>query len=64
MNNYPEGEKKEMVEIYMKKGFSEEKAKEAVEILASNKEFFVDHMMVDELGLMPPDPEDNPVKEG
>ena len=48
----------------MKRGFSEEDAKKAIDILASNQEFFIDHMMVQELGLMPPDPEDNPAKDG
>lgn len=64
LDNYPQGEMREMVEIYMARGFSEEDAQRAIEILASNREFFIDHMMVQELGLMPPDEDNNPAKDG
>ncbi|GAM16838.1 hypothetical protein SAMD00019534_000130, partial [Acytostelium subglobosum LB1] len=50
---YPEGEKKEMVEIYVSKGIPVEVATEVVDILAKNKKGFVDIMMVEELGIMP-----------
>jgi hypothetical protein len=41
-----------------------EDAAQVVDILAKNKQHFVDLMMVEELGLMPVDPDDNPLKEG
>ena len=53
-----EGEKQEMVEIYMERGLSEEDATTIINTMAKYKEFFVDHMMVMELGLMPVDAED------
>lgn len=64
MENYPEGEKNEMVEIYVKAGFTKEHAEQAINILSQNKGWFVDHMMVQELGIMPTDPDDNPMKNG
>ncbi len=65
--NYLEGEVAEMVEIYKDKGFSEEDAKQMLDILSRNKKAFVDTMMVEELGLLPPDPDESkwqPWKEG
>eukprot|EP01132_Coremiostelium_polycephalum_P007965 gene7965-9798_t len=50
---YIEGEKKEMVDLYMQKGIPENVATEVVEILAKNPKGFVDIMMVEELGIMP-----------
>ena len=47
-----------MVEIYMERGLSEEDATTIINTMAKYKEFFVDHMMVMELGLMPVDAED------
>ena len=64
LENYPEGEKEEMVEIYVKAGFSEQDARRVIDILATNKHWFIDHMMVHELGLMPPDPNDSPAMSG
>jgi hypothetical protein len=62
--NYIEGEQREMTEIYRGKGMSEEDASMVVSILSKNKEHFVDVMMVEELGLLPPDPDDNIFKTG
>lgn len=53
-----------MKEIYTDKGYSDEDAESLVNLLAKNKEFFVDHMMVHELGIMPPDKDDDPKKKG
>jgi len=50
--NYPEGEKKEMVEIYMEKGMDEKDAIAITEILSKNKKTWVDVMMVEELGII------------
>lgn len=67
MENYPEGEKQEMTEIYAQKGFSSEEASRIVHLMTKHKSYypyFVDHMMVHELGLqVPPTEEDNPLKE-
>jgi len=53
-----------MAEIYEGHGMSQEEALEVVKILSKNKEHFVDVMMVEELGLMPPDPEENVARIG
>jgi len=62
--NYPQGEIDEMIEIYQKKGLNLNEAKELVTILSHNKKNFIDTMMVEELGLIPPDPDDSPFKSG
>jgi len=64
LDNYPEGEKREMVELYEKRGMTAEDAEQVVEIMSKYKNFFLDVMMVEELGLMPPDDEDSPAKNG
>lgn len=64
MDNNPAGEVQEMVEIYKLNGYSEEDATAAINILVKNRKFFVDHMMVHELGLMPVDPEESPARDG
>lgn len=65
MDNYPEGEKREMEEIYVKRhGFSESDAKLLIGVMSSNTKFFVDHMCVEELGIIPPGEEDTAAKEG
>jgi DNA damage-binding protein 1 len=64
LTNFPEGEIKEMVEIYKSHNFSEEDARTIVETMAKNKEFFVDHMLVAELGLMPVEDNDDAWKKG
>ena len=60
LDNYPEGEKREMVELYMKRGMSKEDAETVVEVMSKYKNFFLDVMMLEELGLMPPDEDDSP----
>ena len=64
LENYPEGEKREMVELYMKRGMTEEDAVSVIDVMAKYKNFFLDVMMVEELGLMPPDEDDSPWKNG
>ena len=59
VENYPEGEKRELEEIYVSRGMSPEDAHSAVEIIAKDKKAWVDTMMVEELGIMPDD--DSPV---
>mmetsp|Transcript_25987 Transcript_25987/g.31868 ORF Transcript_25987/g.31868 Transcript_25987/m.31868 type:complete len:295 (-) Transcript_25987:16-900(-) len=55
MDNYPEGEIKEMVEIYVSKGMSIKDAELVINTMAKYKEFFVDVMMVEELSLQVPE---------
>jgi len=56
-DNFPEGEKREMVEIYMQRGMKEEDATIIIETMSKYEDIFVDVMMVEELGLMPPEEE-------
>jgi len=54
LDNIPEAEKEEMVDIYTSKGISVEDAREVVELLyASSKPAFLDVMIVEELGILP-----------
>ncbi len=55
LENYPEGEKKELREVYEAKGISSEDAETLVEILAKHPEIMVDTMMVEELGILEED---------
>ena len=64
LDNYPEGEKQEMVELYVKRGMTESDATSVIEVMSKYKNFFLDVMMVEELGLMPPDDSDSPAKNG
>ena len=65
MQNYLEGELEEMVELYVKKGFEEKDASQILNIMVKkNPEFFLNHMLVQELGLMPPDEDDSPLLKG
>ena len=60
VENYPEGEKQELEELYVDKGMSEKDAKTVVEIIAKNKDAWVDIMMVEELGIIESD--ESPLK--
>jgi len=62
--NYIEGEKKEMVTIYTNKGMTRDDATALIDIMAKYNDIFVDNMMVEELGLMPVDASENPMKNG
>eukprot|EP00295_Goniomonas_pacifica_P018639 CAMPEP_0175858806 /NCGR_PEP_ID=MMETSP0107_2-20121207/29875_1 /TAXON_ID=195067 ORGANISM="Goniomonas pacifica, Strain CCMP1869" /NCGR_SAMPLE_ID=MMETSP0107_2 /ASSEMBLY_ACC=CAM_ASM_000203 /LENGTH=277 /DNA_ID=CAMNT_0017175297 /DNA_START=9 /DNA_END=842 /DNA_ORIENTATION=+ len=59
-----QGEIEEMVDLYESRGMSREDAETVMPILAKNQEFFIDLMLVEELGLQPPDEDDNPWKDG
>jgi len=52
MENHPEGEKQEMIELYNSKGYSIEDATQIVTLMLKNEKAFVDTMMVEELGLL------------
>jgi len=64
MENNLEGEMDEMLEIYVKKGMTEEDARNYLTILSRYPKIFLDTMMVEELGLMPVDPDEKPYKSG
>ncbi len=54
-----------MVELYKQKGFAEEDARQILTLMMkNNKEFFIEHMLVMELGFMAPDEDANPAKNG
>mmetsp|Transcript_11621 Transcript_11621/g.27624 ORF Transcript_11621/g.27624 Transcript_11621/m.27624 type:complete len:282 (-) Transcript_11621:94-939(-) len=64
LDNNPEGEIQEMVDLYKQKGMEEEDARVVIERMAKYKDFFIDIMMVEELELQVPDPDDNPMWDG
>ena len=53
VENFPEGERLELVKIYRDQGYSEEDAAQIVDIQARTPERWVKAMMVEELGLLP-----------
>jgi len=55
VENYPEGEKLELEEIYRARGMAEADAKAVVDIISKDKKAWVDTMMVEELGIMQSD---------
>ena len=55
MDNYPEGEVREMIDIYVERGMSLEDATSVIGTMAKYKDFFVDVMMAEELGLQVPE---------
>jgi len=63
-DNYIEGEIEEMMRVYTDKGMSEEDARTIVTTMAKYRDIFVDTMMMEELGLMPVDADDSPMKNG
>lgn len=65
--NHAEGEVREMVEIYKTKGFTEEEARTVIRTMTKKPEYadyFVDHMVLQELGLVVPDADANPWCDG
>lgn len=62
--NYPEGEIEEMVDIFEEKGLPREKAEEVIQIMSKYKDFFISIMVMEELQLKIPDPDESPYKEG
>jgi len=60
VENYPDGEKKEMVEFYRSKGIEEHEADTIVNIISKHKKAWVDIMMIEELGIIESD--ESPLK--
>jgi VIT1/CCC1 family predicted Fe2+/Mn2+ transporter len=60
VENYPEGEKQELRELYEGKGIPETDARQLVDTLARHPRAWVDIMMVEELGILPG--EESPLK--
>jgi len=60
VEHYPDGEKKELVEVYMDKGLNEKDATTIVDIISKDKKIWVDTMMVEELGII--QDEESPLK--
>jgi VIT1/CCC1 family predicted Fe2+/Mn2+ transporter len=52
VENYPEGEKREMVELYTARGMDPGDARAVTEVLARNKQAWVAVMMAEELGIV------------
>lgn len=64
LENYPDGEKKEMIDLYKKNyGFSDAHAQRVVELF-SKSDLLLKHMMVEELGMLPPEEQSEPFKNG
>jgi vacuolar iron transporter family protein len=55
VEHYPEGEKKELVELYQAKGVSRPDAESVVAVLSKHPKAWVDIMMVEELGIVTSD---------
>lgn len=53
IEQFPEGERLEMVEIYKEKGYSAEDAQTLIDIHSQDEELWLDEMMVQELGMLP-----------
>lgn len=60
VKNIPEEETQEIREIFARKGFTGQKLDDAVEIITSNKDIWVDTMMKDEFGIV--EDESSPIK--
>ena len=52
VEHFPEGEKRELVELFAAKGMPEEDAETVVEIFAKHPKAWVDVMMTEELGIL------------
>jgi VIT1/CCC1 family predicted Fe2+/Mn2+ transporter len=64
VENYPEGEVREMMDIYTSKGVSKADAELVARTLAKYKQFWIEHMLLTEIGIIPPDPTESHVVSG
>ncbi|HLC79519.1 MAG TPA: VIT1/CCC1 transporter family protein [archaeon] len=62
VENYPQGEREEIRQIYSRKGYSGKNLETLVELITSKKSVWIDTMMADELGLIPN--QKDPIKAG
>lgn len=62
VKHFPDGERAELQEVYISRGYSNEEAAQLVEIQSRNPERWVKAMMIDELGMM--EDETNPLING
>lgn len=62
VKHFPDGERAELQEVYVSRGYSNEEAGQLVEIQSRNPERWVKAMMIDELGMM--EDETNPLING
>jgi DNA damage-binding protein 1 len=58
VENNPQGEVEEMVQIYVDKGLSPEDARVVANTLSKYEDFWVEHMMLHEIGMFPPEEDD------
>jgi DNA damage-binding protein 1 len=59
VENNPEGEVYEMIAIYESKGLSHQDASIVANTLAKYPRFWIEHMMLTEIGMLPADPDEN-----
>lgn len=64
VENNAEGEIYEMISIYESKGLSRQDASLVANTLAKYPRFWVEHMMLTEIGMLPPDENDSPALSG
>lgn len=62
VKHFPDGERAELQEVYISRGYTDEEARQLVEIQSRNPERWVKAMMIDELGMM--EDESNPLING
>ncbi len=62
VDEFPEGERQELFEIYLQKGYSDEEAEQLTLIKTRTKKRWVEAMMIDELGMLKD--EGNPIYNG
>lgn len=55
VEEFPEGERAEMMVLYQQQGYSEEEARQLMDIISRDKARWVDTMMVEELGMLEDD---------
>lgn len=59
VENNPDGEVYEMIAIYEAKGLSKQDASLVASTLSKYPEFWIEHMMLTEIGMLPADPSDS-----
>jgi len=63
-DHFQEGEISEMIEIYQNKGIEKEDAEVILRTMAKYPDFFINHMMIEELQIQPVDEDESAVKNG